>query len=208
MEWVIGMKTYRLEQLFEILKEKKITSNKESVRRWLREGKISGTKGAGPKKNGWQVTEEELQRFLSERLPASIQEKLEGNTTNVVISEAEKERLREEGRNDILNRLAAKHIWEGRFVFKKKWVNECLDHQRMTNKSTRSYILNRVLQHKQGYAAPGVLYMLDTFNFEGIKLKMDDSFSALDEQITFALIEYLRKEYIDPSRRKAETILK
>lgn len=139
MEWVIGMKTYRLEQLFEILKEKKITSNKESVRRWLREGKISGTKGAGPKKNGWQVTEEELQRFLSERLPASIQEKLEGNTTNVVISEAEKERLREEGRNDILNRLAAKHIWEGRFVFKKKWVNECLDHQRMKNKSTRLY---------------------------------------------------------------------
>ena len=64
------------------------------------------------------------------------------------------------------------------------------------------------MQHKQGYATPGVLYVLDTFNFEGIKLKMDDSFSALDEQIAFALIEYLRKEYIDSSRRKVETILK
>ena len=201
------MKTYRLEQLFEILKENKITKNKESVRRWLREGKISGTKGAGPKKNGWQVTEEELRRFLNERLPNTIQEKTEVNTTTVVISEDEKERLREEGRNEVLNRLAAKHIWEGRFVFKKKWVKECLNHQRMTNKSTRSYILNRVLQHKQGYAAPGVLYMLDTFNFEGVKLKIDDSFSALDEQITFALIEYLRKEYIDPSRRKDDKIL-
>lgn len=202
------MKTYRLEQLFEILKENKITKNKESVRRWLREGKISGTKGAGPKKNGWQVTEEELQRFLSERLPDNIQEKVEDITTTVVISGAEKERLREEGRNEVLNRLAAKHIWEGRFVFKKTWVNECIDHRRIENKTTRSYILNRIMQHKQGYATPGVLYMLNTFNFEGIGLKMDDSFSALDEQITFALIEYLRKEYIDSSRRKAETILK
>lgn len=201
------MKTYRLEQLFEILKENKITTNKESVRRWLREGKISGTKGADPKKNGWQVTEEELQRFLSERLPNTIQEKTEDTTTNVVISETEKERLREEGRNEILNRLAAKHIWEGRFVFRKKWVNECLDHQRMTNKSTRSYILNRMMQHKQGYAGPGVLYMLDTFNFEGIKLRMGDSFSALDEQITFALIEFLRKECIDSSRRKDDKML-
>lgn len=138
--------------------------------------------------------------FSEGRVPNILQE----NTINVVISEAEIERLREEGRNDILNRLAARHIWEGRFVFKKKWVNECLDHRRMTNKSTRSYILNRMIQHKQDYAAPGVLYMLDTFNFEGIKLKMDDSFSALDEQITFALIEYLRKEYIDPTRRKAK----
>lgn len=195
------MKTYRLEQLFEILKENKITKNKESVRRWLREGKISGTKGAGPKKNGWQVTEEELQRFLSERLPDSIQEKVERTTTTVVISEAEKERLREEGRNEILKRLAAKHIWEGRFVFKKKWVNECMDHRRIANKSTRSYILSRIMQHKKGYAAPGVLYLLDNFSFEGERLKMDMNFSTLDEQIVFTLIEYLRKEYIDPVRR-------
>src|SRR5690606_32233582 len=92
---------YELDDLFDILKRNKITTNKESVRRWLRQGKIVGTKGGGPKKNGWQVSEEALESFLKERLPENVELKPTEVTTNVVLSEAEQEQLREEGRQEI-----------------------------------------------------------------------------------------------------------
>lgn len=195
------MQMYDLDALFAILERQKITTHKESVRRWLREGKISGTKGAGPKKNGWQVTEEALNRFLAERLPAGFPEQSEDTTTTVVLSEMEKAQLREEGRHELLSQLAARNIWEGRFVFKKRWVNECLDHRRMENRDTRAYILGRILGHRGAYATPGVVYLVDTFDFDGERLVFDDDFGSLDEQITFPLIEYLRQEYRDPARR-------
>lgn len=193
---------YELDELFDILKRNKITKNKESVRRWLREGKIVGTKGAGPKKNGWKVSEEALQRFLIDRLPENAESRSEVNTTTVALSEAEQEQLREEGRQEILDQLATNNIWEGRFVFKKKFIVDCLDHKRIDNTALRAYILNRILEHKRGYAAPGVVYLLDTFNFEGNRLTFDKGFSGMEEQITFALIEYLRNEYRNPSRRR------
>ena len=193
---------YELEELFDILKRNKITTNKESVRRWLRQGKINGTKGAGPKKNGWQVSEEALASFLKERLPENKESKSADNTTIIVLSEAEQEQLREEGRQEILRRLAANNIWEGRFVFKKKLITDCLDHRRLENLSLRTYILNRMLEHKRGYTTPGVVYLLDTFNFEGNRLNFDSDFNGREEQIVFSLIEYLRNEYQDPQRRR------
>ena len=193
---------YELDELFEILKRNKITTNKESVRRWLRQGKIVGTKGAGPKKNGWQVSEEALEYFLKERLPEKRDSKSEDNAIIVVLSEAEQKQLREEGRQEILDRLAANNIWEGRFVFKKKFITDCLDHKRLENPSLRTYILNRILEHKRGYATPGVVYLLNTFNFEGNRLNFDTDFSGREEQIVFSLIEYLRNEYRDPDRRR------
>ncbi|WP_298830036.1 hypothetical protein [uncultured Planococcus sp.] len=193
---------YELDDLFDILKRNKITTNKESVRRWLRQGKIVGTKGGGPKKNGWQVSEEALESFLKERLPENVELKPTEVTTNVVLSEAEQEQLREEGRQEIFYRLAANHIWEGRFVFKKKFITDCLDHRRLENRSLRAYILNRIMEHKRGHATPGVVYILDTFDFEGNRLKFDSDFSGREEQIVFSLIEYLRNEYRDPHRRR------
>lgn len=194
---------YELEELFDILKRNKITTNKESVRRWLRQGKIAGTKGAGPKKNGWQVSEEALVSFLKDRLPDNVESPPVENTTIVEITEDEQEQLREEGRQDILTRLAANHIWEGRFVFKKKFITDCLDHRRLENRSLRAYILTRILEHKRGHATPGVVYILDTFDFEGNRLNFDSDFSGREEQIVFSLIEYLRAEYRDPHRRRA-----
>lgn len=196
------MQVYGLEELFSILERHKITTNKESVRRWLREGKITGTKGAGPKKNGWQVTEDELQRFLHERLPAGFPEEPKDTTTNVVLSEDEKEQFREQERQALMDQLAAKNIWEGRFVFKKKWINECLDHRRIENRQIRLYISERILGHKRAYSTPGVMYLLDTFSFEGERLKVDLNFGSLDEQITYSLIDYLRNEYRDLNRRQ------
>ena len=195
------MTVYEMDELFAILEQYKITRNKESVRRWLRQGKIQGTKGAGPKRNGWQVTEEALQRFLNERLPHHFREETEDVPRPAALSEEEQEQLREEGRQNILDRLAAKNIWEGRFVFRKKGINDCLDHRRMENRATRDYILNRILGHKRGYATPGVVYLLDTFSFEGNRLVFDVDFDSLEEQITFSLFEYLRQEYRDPARR-------
>lgn len=195
------MQTYGLEELFSILERHKITTNRESVRRWLREGKISGTKGAGPKKNGWQVTEEALNRFLTERLPAGFPEQPEDTAIVVAVSEAEKAQFREEGRQALLDQLAARNIWEGRFVFKKKWVNECLDHRRIDNRDTRAYILARILGHRGAYATPGVVYLVDMFHFDGERLAFDSDFGSLEEQITFSLIEYLRQEFRDPARQ-------
>ena len=85
------MTMYELDELFAVLEQNKITKNKESVRRWLRQGKIQGTKGAGPKRNGWQVSEEALQRFLNERLPHQFREETED--APAALSEEEQERL-------------------------------------------------------------------------------------------------------------------
>lgn len=191
------MAVYELDEVFDILKKHHITTHKESVRRWLRQGKIDGTKGAGPKRNGWQVTEEALQRFLDDRLPPDFQKMMDA----APVSEEAKEGFREEGRQDVLDRLAARNIWEGRFVFRKKGIMDCLDHRRIENPATRDYILNRILGHKRGYVTPGVVYILNTFNFEGNRLVFDEDFSSLEEQITFSLVEYLRQEYRDPIRR-------
>ncbi|AQQ55275.1 hypothetical protein [Planococcus lenghuensis] len=201
------MRKYELDELFEVLKRHKITTNKESVRHWLREGKITGSKGAGPKQNGWLVTEADLLSFLKERLPEHVTPELPGedqSTTTVVLTEEEKEAIREETRQELLEQLAAKQIWEGRFQLKKSFVNACLDHRRIENRELRTYILNRIMQYKGGYATPGVLYLLDTFNFDGERLSFDSNFGSLDEQIVFSLIEHLRQEYVNPEKRKQE----
>lgn len=189
------MAGYELDELFDILKQKKITTNKESVRRWLRQGKLKGTKGAGTRKNSWWVTKEELQRFLAERLP----EDATAASRDVACSEAAKEQLREEGRNEILDLLARKNLWEGRRVFKKSIVREALN--RIGNDEARAYIMNRIMQHKAGYATPGVLYLFNHFEFEGERLAFDQRFGLLDEQIIYPLVDYLRQEYVDPTRR-------
>ncbi|AQQ55564.1 hypothetical protein [Planococcus lenghuensis] len=201
------MRKYGLDELFDVLKRHKITTNKESVRRWLREGKINGSKGAGPRRNGWWVTEADLMAFLKERLPDHVNPELpeeNQNTTTVVVTEEEKEEIREEARQELLGQLAAKNIWEGRFQLKKSFVNACLDHRRIENRGLRTYILNRMMQHKGGYATPGVLYLLDTFKFDGERLPFDSSFGSLDEQVVYSLIDHLQQEYVNPNRRKGE----
>ena len=46
------MTTYSVNEVFKRLKALKITSNEESVRRWLRTGKLKGYQNS--KKHGWQ----------------------------------------------------------------------------------------------------------------------------------------------------------
>ena len=47
------MTTYSVQEVFEKLKALKITSNEESVRRWLRIGKLKGYQST--KKQGWCI---------------------------------------------------------------------------------------------------------------------------------------------------------
>lgn len=62
------MTTYSVQEVFKKLQALKITSNEESVRRWLRTGKLKGYQHS--KKQGWRITEADLQYFIDQRLPA------------------------------------------------------------------------------------------------------------------------------------------
>ena len=61
------MTIYSVNEVFKQLKALKITSNEESVRRWLRTGKLKGYQNS--KKQGWQITDKDLQQFIDERMP-------------------------------------------------------------------------------------------------------------------------------------------
>ena len=60
-------RTYTVNETFEVLKEYKVTSNVESVRRWLRDGTIKGIAPTS-RKEGWKVTQTDLDAFLTDRV--------------------------------------------------------------------------------------------------------------------------------------------
>ena len=61
------MTTYSVNEVCKRLTLLKITTNEESIRRWLRTGKLKGYQNS--KKEGWRVREEDLQQFIDERMP-------------------------------------------------------------------------------------------------------------------------------------------
>ncbi len=94
------MTTYSVNEVFKRLKALKITSNEESVRRWLRTGKLKGYQNS--KKQGWQIRQEDLQQFIDERMPDfnetnvvlnNATDEQSVNTTNVVLKEAIREQM-------------------------------------------------------------------------------------------------------------------
>ncbi|EAD5894994.1 hypothetical protein EZL50_15800, partial [Listeria monocytogenes] len=115
-------RVYSVNETFDVLKANKITSNIESVRRWLRQGEIEGVAPTS-RKEGWKVTHEALERFLAERLPETIAipetaptnttiDVLETNETNVVLDE-------EAIRAQMWVEITRKNIWEGYVQVKK-----------------------------------------------------------------------------------------
>jgi hypothetical protein len=62
------MKMYSVDEVLEILKTYKITTHKESVRRWLRQDVIKGI-APSSRKEGWQIPKEALDDFVQQRLP-------------------------------------------------------------------------------------------------------------------------------------------
>ena len=184
------MTTYSVKEVFKRLKSLKITSNEESVRRWLRTGKLKGYQNS--KKEGWRVREEDLQRFIDERMPDfnktfivknSTPAEDSVNTAFVLLEEA----IREQMWYEIVHR----NIFEGLVEIKKSRLKECIDFKHYS-KDFFSYCWNQLNQKHLGCIVPRVPYLLDSFLYDSQKIKMDDNYEMLEEQVIFALIEYLR----------------
>lgn len=188
------VKVYSVDEAFLILQHNKITSHKESVKRWLRQGKLLGQKGGGPKKNGWIIQEEDLNAFIKERVPEALY--LDALPIEIPSGSTEEmEFYREEGRLEMWQQITSRNIWEGRYEFKKRFIQECMDHLRLDNKNLREYLFENILSHKYGYAKPGVPFLLEKFRFNGQRLDFFLQYGSLEEQITFSVIDYLRGEY-------------
>lgn len=180
---------YNVDEVFEILKKNKITSHKESVRRWLRQGVIRGI-SPSTRKEGWQIPKESVESFLSERLPDVIKtdiaiENAETNETYVV-KEA-KERARVEMWYEVTN----KNIWEGYIEIKRTQLRECISHRRYSKELEQS-VWEACVANSKAYSKPRVSYLLEAFKFDGKRLLFDQSFAEKEEQVIFAIIEYVR----------------
>lgn len=197
------MKTYGIHELFAILRDYKITTNIESVRRWLREGTIEGIPPKS-RKQGWQVDQEALDRFLSERLPNGIiktnivrdannntnNASIEIDTTNVSIN---KEKIREEMWYEITN----KNIWEGFVEIKKSLLKEAQRHAKFSD-DVMEEVWNRCIENSRMYSKPRVSYLLEAFRFEGKRILLDQNYAEIEEQMIFAIIEYVKRHRKSP----------
>lgn len=180
------MKHYNVKEALELLKKYKITTNGESIRRWLRSGIIKGIPPVS-RKEGWLIREDDLYAFIRSRLPDDVIS-IPGNTTNDV-SKSDRESIRSE----MWWELAGKSIFEESIEPKRKQVQECIQH-RGHSKDFEKHVWDTISKHKRGYATPRIPYLLDAFLFDGKRIRMDDNFELLDEKILYALIEEIRKQ--------------
>jgi len=174
------MKHYDVAEAFKILKKNKITTNEESVRRWLRIGTLQGITPAS-RKEGWLIREDDLKAFIRSRLP-------EDNTINDV-----KKMDREIIRTEMWHELTSKFIFEGMFEPKRKQIKECVAHLGFS-KNFEQYVWRRISEHTLGYRTPRIPYLLEAFMFDGQRIRLDEKYEAFEEKILYALLEYLRQE--------------
>lgn len=179
---------YNVDEAFDILKKLKITTNKESVRRWLRHGVITGIPPSS-RKEGWKITKDELNAFIQKRIP-------EHYTTNVVKNDAKN--IKEQARSEMWVELANKNIWEDSVEIKKSRLHECIEH-RGYSKELEDAVWDACHKTKRGYSKPRVPYLLDAIGFDGKRILLDTNFESIEEQIVFAIIEYVRKQRVGKS---------
>lgn len=188
-------RVYSVNETFDVLKANKITSNIESVRRWLRQGEIEGIAPTS-RKEGWKVTHEALERFLAERLPETMAipetvptnttiDVIETNETNVVIDE-------EEIRAQMWFEVTSKNIWEGYVQVKKTLLKQAAE-QRHHSPKLIEQVWERCVANSSAYKQPRINYLLDAFSFEGQRLKFDTDFASKEEQVIYAIFEYVKK---------------
>jgi hypothetical protein len=185
------MKTYNVDEAFEILKENKITTHKESIRRWLRTGVMKGIAPTS-RKEGWQIPERELREFIQQRLPESYttmvaKEVNDDHTTSVVNGE-----MKDQIRAEMWKEIARKNLFEGFIEIKKSLVRECIQHKKYS-KELENEVWQRCISNSREYSKPRIPYLLEAFKFEGQRFLLDKSFESLEEQIMFSIIEYVRK---------------
>lgn len=180
---------YTVQEAFKLLQEYKITSHKESVRRWLREGKI---KGISPKtrKEGWMIEERDLLDFVQSRMPNSLI--VETPNTTFDVKEIDPREIRE----TMWWELVSKNIFEGMLEVKKTQVRDCITHLRLS-KEFEAYAWNAIKTHKRGYAAPRIPYLLEAALFEDQRIVLNTTYETKEEQILFGVLEYIRKQRVN-----------
>ena|SRR5690625_1649322 len=184
------MKTYNVDEAFSILKKYKITTHKESVRRWLREGKIKG-KAPTVKRDGWTIKEGDLYQFIRSKIPEPVPlESVQPDEMNDI------QQIENKIRQDIWWELVYKNIYEDYLIIKKRDIKDAINHLRMS-KEFETYIWDIVSQHKRGYQTPRVFFILNAFLFKDERVEMDENYGILKEKIIFALIEHLRKKRVN-----------
>lgn len=178
---------YTVTEAFELLKSYKITSNIESVRRWLRQGEIEGIEPAS-RKEGWKISQSALDRFITKRLPEFIttNDVNKVNKTNVVLNE-------EDIRANMWYEITRKNIWEGFITVKKSLLVDAAAHRGYSYKLL-NIVWERCIANSSAYKQPRVSYLLDAFSFEGERLLMDLNFESKEEQIIYAIFEHIIKE--------------
>lgn len=189
---------YTIYEIFDVLKAYKITSNIESVRRWLRQGKIEGIAPTS-RKEGWKVTQKALDRFLAERLPDGMtfhctDTPITPNATNNVKEDIKtivvlKE---EEIRANMWVQITRKNIWEGYIQIKKAALKQAAEH-RHYSPALIEEVWARCIANSSAFKQPRIAYLLDAFSFEGQRLKFDTAFESKEEQVIYAICEYVKK---------------
>src|SRR3954466_3923115 len=153
------MDMYNVDEVFELLKTYKITTHKESVRRWLRQGDLKGI-APSSRKEGWQIPKESLDNFLQQRLPEgyTIGVAKEPNTT--IVEKEVKERIRA----DMWIQIANKNLWEGYGGRKKPRRPDCIQLRRYS-KELESEVWKRCVSNSPAYKKPRIFYLLEAFGF-------------------------------------------
>ncbi len=179
------MREYNVEQALEKLKLYKITTHKESLRRWLRNGTIKGIAPASRKK-GWRIKEQDLWTFIEQRMPEEgIQNPF---TTNVVKGGDDREFYRSE----MWWEMARKNLFEGTIEVQKSDIHACMKAKNYSDKF-EEYVWKRINEHTW-QAKPRIFYLHDAFLFNSQRIRMDPTFKQAKEQILYALVEHLRKK--------------
>ncbi|GGD28977.1 helix-turn-helix domain-containing protein [Pontibacillus salipaludis] len=190
------MDIYTVDQALELLRKYKITTNKESLRRWLRNGTVKGI-APSSRKEGWRIHEDDLWTFIQSRFPEEVNlnectrdEKKKDNTTNVVKGHKNKEAIRSE----MWWEIVSQNVFQGFMDVKKKQVWECIEHNGHS-KEFGEYVWKE-LHDKSWYGKPRIPYLLDASLFDGKRIIMDQSYGSLEEQILFPVVEEIRKKRV------------
>ena len=187
------LKEYNVDEAFEVLKANKLTTHKESVRRWLRQGLIKGTPPSS-RKEGWKIPSESLNEFINQRLPDTATINVIKEPPGIYSSKSIKE-IEEEVRSSIWFELANKHIWEGFIEIKKTRIRECIKHRRYSSKLEEA-VWQACLENSRAYSKPRVFYLLEAFGFDRKRMLLDTNFGDIQEQIIFPIIEHVRKKHL------------
>ncbi|MCM3576279.1 helix-turn-helix domain-containing protein [Mesobacillus subterraneus] len=187
------MEIYNVDEAFEVLKANKLTTHKESVRRWLRQGLIKGIPPTS-RKEGWKISAESLNEFMKKRLPEIPTKDVVKEKPEVYVSKSDQE-IEEDVRASIWLELANKHIWEGFIEIKKTQIRDCIKHRRYSSKLEEA-VWKACLENSRAYSKPRVFYLLGAFGFDRKRISMDTNFGDIEEQIIFPIIEYVRKKQL------------